>query len=70
MAKIECEVEAVDIESEDTGRLIAGVEATCTDCGHITRSFGEGDSSIRRCLALMREECPKGERNFYVDASE
>lgn len=70
MARIECEIEAVEIENEDTGRTQDGVEATCGECGHTTQSFGDGEGSVRRCLALMREQCPRGENNFYVDADE
>ena len=67
MSKVEARVEEVDIESDDPPhRLIAGVEVTCTRCDHSTSSYGTGDNSIRRCLALLREECPEGERNFYV----
>lgn len=64
MAKVECEISATTIDGQP------GVEATCTQCGHTTRSYGESDASVRRCLALMREECPEDERNFYVDADE
>ncbi len=46
------------------------IEATCTDCGHVTTSFGDSDRSVRRCLAMMREECPEGEDNFYVEDDE
>jgi hypothetical protein len=42
------------------------VIVTCSQCGHQTESYGTGDSSIKRCLALMREECPEGEENYYV----
>lgn len=65
MAKVECEIDAVEIEN-DHGRMQDGVQATCTRCGHTTESFGESDASVRRCLALLREECPRGEENFYV----
>jgi hypothetical protein len=67
--KIPCEIEGVDIERED-GSLGPGVEATCTNCGHQTHSFGESDASIRRCLAQMREQCPEGQSNFYVNAED
>jgi hypothetical protein len=40
--------------------------ASCSRCGHETESFGSSERSIERCLALMREECPAGEMNFYV----
>ena len=35
---------------------------------HSTESYGTGDKSVKRCLALMRDECPMGENNFYVEA--
>jgi len=64
-SRIECEIEEVELEN-DEGFEVAGVCATCTKCGHQTESFGTEGASIRRCLALMREECPLGEQNFYV----
>lgn len=66
MAKIVCEV--FEIQHPEDGK--PAVEATCTECGHTTVSFGTSDKSIKRCLVLMREECPRGERNFYVDDDE
>jgi hypothetical protein len=39
--------------------------ATCDRCEHMTESAGSGPESVRRCLALMREECPQEEGNFY-----
>lgn len=38
----------------------------CSRCLHETFAFGTSDASVRRCLALMREECPEGENNFYT----
>jgi len=68
MKRVECEVEEVDIDDGD--RLVAGVRATCGVCGHVTESFGVNGPSRRRCLALLREECPGNENNFYVDSEE
>jgi len=62
--RVECEVDYDDIET-DSGQLVSGVRVTCGRCGHETESFGTGEASIRRCCALLREECPRGERNFY-----
>lgn len=66
MAKksIPCEIRGVDVEFQ--GRTIDGVEATCTDCGHTETAGGTGDKSVKRCLALMRENCPENGNNFYV----
>jgi hypothetical protein len=63
--RVECEVDEVELESED-GRTVEGVQATCSRCDHQTESFGTSDRSVKRCLVLMREECPRNEENFYV----
>lgn len=63
---MQCEVEEVEREN-DRGMLIAAVTAECSRCGHKTEAFGTSRKSVLRCLALMREECPKNESNFYVD---
>jgi len=60
MARVECEVDEEMVE----GRR--GVIATCSMCGYQTESYGTSEASVKRCLALMREECPDGKRNFYV----
>lgn len=65
MAKIECELERVDL-SDGNGRMVPGVVLRCSECGHETESFGESAKSIRRCLALMREECPNEGTNYYT----
>jgi hypothetical protein len=44
-----------------------GVRATCSECGHETTSFGTGHDSRKRCLALLRDECPMGESNWYEE---
>ena len=65
MTRIPCDVEEVDLEG-DYRDDVPGVCVTCSRCQHVTESYGTGGASIRRCLALMREECPRGQRNFYV----
>lgn len=62
--KVDCEVFNVTAVNDD-GREVESVEANCTRCGHTTTSFGTAEASVKRCLALMREQCPKGENNFY-----
>lgn len=63
--RVEAEVGWTELEN-DGGHLVESVTATCQRCWHTTESFGTGGSSVRRCLALLREECPEGEANFYV----
>ena len=62
--KVRCDIEETDLEG-DYG-TVSGIHAVCGRCGHETESFGTSDASIKRCLVLMREECPEGESNFYV----
>lgn len=52
--------------TNDDGYTGDGVEATCSRCGHTTESMGTGSGSRRRCLVMLRDECPRRESNFYV----
>ena len=63
MARVACVIEATELR--DGERMMDSIIATCHRCFHETRSFGQGGPSIRRCLALMKNECPNGEANFY-----
>lgn len=65
MARIPCEVATTTRENE-SGYEVEAICATCLRCDHETEAFGTSDASIRRALAKMRDECPKGERNWYV----
>jgi tRNA(Ile2) C34 agmatinyltransferase TiaS len=64
--RVRCAVEHFDMVGKYG--LVPGTCAMCPRCGHSTESFGESDASIKRCLVLMRKECPEGESNYYVDA--
>lgn len=66
MSKIDCEVDYTT-DCNDDGREVDCVAVTCSNCGHVTSSWGHGDSSVKRCMALMNEECPESENNFYVE---
>jgi len=63
-------VDIDEIEIDTPEGLRDGVCATCQRCGHETESFGTSERSVKRCLALLRTECPEGEQNFYVNAEE
>lgn len=43
-----------------------GIRVTCSRCGYDVESSGTGSGSFKRCAALLREECPRGELNFYI----
>ena len=64
--RVECEI-SFGTEINSRGLEVEQTVACCTRCGHETRSWGDSDASIKRCLAVMREECPKGENNYYIE---
>lgn len=68
MARIKCQINETTLEGEYSNE-VESVEATCSKCGHQTESYGTEEGSIKRCLVLMKEECPRGENNYYVEAS-
>jgi len=67
--RVECEVHEAPVENE-RGFDVAGVRAECGRCNHVTTCFGIEDRSIKRALVKLREECPRGEQNFYVNGDE
>jgi hypothetical protein len=69
--RVRCAIDDVELEGdlivrEGSPVMVDGVCATCSRCGHETESYGRSERSVRRCLVLLREECPMGESNFYV----
>jgi len=60
-----CSVEYCDEIEDENGRIFRGVRVTCTKCNHSTESFGQSKRSVKRCLALLCEECPNNEENWY-----
>ena len=67
MSLVTVSVNQTEVEN-DNGYPVASVEAECSRCGHRAQSFGTSDRSVKRCLVLLREECPKHESNFYREA--
>lgn len=66
MARKHVHISETPLYSDNLDREIDGISAACSDCGHSTESLGTSSASIRRCLALMRESCPRGENNYYT----
>lgn len=44
------------------------LEAKCIKCGNVQTVLGNSERSRRAVLAHLRDTCPLGENNFYVDA--
>lgn len=66
--KVACTI-TEDETDGDHGHPVPSICATCSRCHHRVESFGVDDRSIRRCMVLMRQQCPNGESNFYVEGS-
>lgn len=67
--RVECEVVEEMLENDD-GREVPGIVVTCGRCSHAVESFGQSERSVKRCLAMLREECQEHENNFYVSDQE
>lgn len=67
--RVACRVGGATLEGDQVPE-VEGVRVTCPRCKHHAEAFGQSDASIRAALTKLREICPKGERNFYVDAVE
>ena len=66
--KVKCLV-SYDSEITTFGNVERDVDKVvvkCKRCGSLTESFGTSEASIKRSLFLLRQGCPRKERNFYV----
>lgn len=64
---VDCKVTVV--KSAEDPRYV-GVMVSCSRCKQFYEADGTSDRSVRRCLAMLREDCPNGERNWYADDGE
>jgi hypothetical protein len=62
--RVEVDILEDEVENDD-GRPISGLRLTCERCGHEVEVWGTTDASARRGAAMLAEECPNGERNYY-----
>ena len=67
--RVTATAEETELEGEnDSGHPIPidSLIVTCERCGHTVEVYGTSSRSARRGAAMLREECPYGESNFYV----
>ena len=64
MSRVECEVNYEDLEGAHGD--VEGVRVICGRCGHEVTSFGTTGRSVRRCMAMLKSQCPWNEDNYYV----
>lgn len=67
--RVVCEIKHIESECS-AGFDIPAVKAICAKCNHSTESFGNQINSIKRCLVMLRDECPNQEGNFYAMENE
>jgi hypothetical protein len=61
--KVSVDIHHTDFEG-DYGQ-VHGLGLVCERCGHKVEVAGTGDASARRGAQMLRDECPKGESNYY-----
>lgn len=66
---VKCAIEETDLDGDNL-EPVAGLLAECSRCGTTAEAYGTGIASARRCLAQLRENCPNGERNYYLESGE
>jgi hypothetical protein len=64
--RVPCNIEERELESEHGPFM--GVVVTCSRCEAQVEAFGTGKTSIRRCFAMLHDDCD--EQNFYHDEDE
>jgi hypothetical protein len=69
MARVEVRVEEIELDN-DHEIPVASVRVTCRRCGHALEIYGTSEASVRRGCVMLREECPRGESNFYAPPDE
>lgn len=63
---VACEIEYDDVEVPDEeGTYAPGVVVTCQRCQHTAECLGDGSSSLEKCFAALKAECPRHEANNY-----
>lgn len=65
MAKVKFGICEADLDG-DYG-TVEGYEVECERCGHCVEVFGTSEASIARAAVMLRDECPRGENNFYEE---
>ena len=63
--RVKVAVEEIEMEGEGDNPT-EGVSVCCGRCGHSVEVFGTSEASIKRGCVMLREECPRGESNFYA----
>jgi hypothetical protein len=63
--RVEVEIYEDEVENDD-GYFVSGLRLTCNRCGHEVTASGTSDGSARYGAVKLSQECPNGERNYYI----
>jgi len=63
--EVACQITKIRIRNAN-GFFTDGVQAVCSKCGQMSDSYGTGEKSIKRCLAVLHDTCLNNEDNFYI----
>jgi hypothetical protein len=58
-------IDVTEEELEGDYGSVQGVILTCSRCGYSVEVFGTEENSVSRGAAMLRDECPSGESNYY-----
>ena len=61
--QVNVDIHQTDVEG-DHGQ-VDGLCLVCEKCGHEVEVPGASGASARRGAVMLRDECPRGENNFY-----
>lgn len=64
MTRISCSLSYTTSYNAE-GFEVQCVSVECSRCNHSETAYGESEASVKRCLANMRENCPRNENNYY-----
>jgi hypothetical protein len=63
---MQIKVEIEEDEFDGDHASVPGLRVSCPRCGHEVEVFGTDERSAKRGAVMLREECPRGESNFYI----
>lgn len=66
--RVPCKVQRVTVEG-DFAPEVDAVRVRCQKlgCNGSADALGQGEGSVRLAFLKLRDTCPRGEDNFYVD---
>jgi hypothetical protein len=61
--RVKVDVDYADLDGDHGS--VEGLRLTCDRCGYEVEVFGTSEASEQYGAVKLRDECPKGENNYY-----